>query len=179
MADPVDLPPSQTHWQDVSTIPTTQFQQSMLAVMYLVAAVAYLTYGLRMYSRISSKQTGLGKYESNAKFSLIRSCAKLLTTYLLFRGLADFCSYGERLLSRDVSHLVLTPDRADRSYQLPSCLSHTSVGLSPESKPPHCLIRLRRLRLQVYLCGLPCLRFAEDFRPDTRIVLDVGCRSAI
>lgn len=63
MADAVDLPPSQTHWQDVSAIPTTQFQQSMLAVMYLVAAVAYLTYGLRMYSRISSKQTGLGKYE--------------------------------------------------------------------------------------------------------------------
>lgn len=63
MAAPVDLPPLQTRWQDVSTIPTTQFQRTMLAVMYLVAAIAYLTYGLRMYGRISSKQTGLGKYE--------------------------------------------------------------------------------------------------------------------
>lgn len=67
MAGPVDLPHLQARWQDVGTIPTTQFQQAMLAVMYLVAAVAYLTYGLRMYSRISSKQTGLGKHEQTIR----------------------------------------------------------------------------------------------------------------
>lgn len=61
MADPVDLPSLHTRWPDVSTIPTTRYQQTMLAVMYFVAAVAYITYGLRMYSRISAKQTGLGK----------------------------------------------------------------------------------------------------------------------
>ena len=67
MAGPVDLPLLQARWQDVGTIPTTRFQQTMLAVMYLVAAVAYLTYGLRMYSRISSKQTGLGKHEQTSQ----------------------------------------------------------------------------------------------------------------
>lgn len=84
MASQADLPPTQTHWQDVSTIPTTQFQQSMLAVMYLVAAVAYLTYGLRMYSRISSKQTGLGKYEQamqNLVDSFLRQVADHLSPF--------------------------------------------------------------------------------------------------
>lgn len=63
MAGPVDLPHLQARWEGVSQIPTTQFQQTMMAVIYLVAAVAYITYGLRMYSRINSKQTGLGKLD--------------------------------------------------------------------------------------------------------------------
>lgn len=46
---------------DASQIPTNPFQQQMLAVIYVIAALAYIAYGLRMYSRISNKQTGLGK----------------------------------------------------------------------------------------------------------------------
>ncbi|KAG6361656.1 hypothetical protein INS49_009883 [Diaporthe citri] len=83
MAGPVDLPPLQTRWQDVSTIPTTHFQQTMLAVMYLVAAVAYLTYGLRMYSRISSKQTGLEDWLMSA--ATVLSIAFMPVTYFYFK----------------------------------------------------------------------------------------------
>lgn len=78
MAGPVDLPFLQPRWEDISQIPTTQFQQAMLVVIYLVAAVAYITYGLRMYSRISSKQTGLGK-NNGAQYPAALSHVTMLT----------------------------------------------------------------------------------------------------
>lgn len=49
-----------SRWDDAHSIPTTAFQQSMLAVIYLVAAIALVFYGLRMWARIVQKQVGLG-----------------------------------------------------------------------------------------------------------------------
>ncbi|KAK2613378.1 hypothetical protein N8I77_000296 [Diaporthe amygdali] len=83
MAGPVDLPFLQPRWEDISQIPTTQFQQAMLVVIYLVAAVAYITYGLRMYSRISSKQTGLEDWLMTA--ATILSLAFMPVTYFYFK----------------------------------------------------------------------------------------------
>lgn len=57
----VDGPFLQARLADASQIPISQLSLHMLALTFLLAAFAYLTYGLRMYSRIVSKQVGLGK----------------------------------------------------------------------------------------------------------------------
>lgn len=78
---------------DVSQIPTNPFQQQMLAVIYVIAAVAYIAYGLRMYSRISTKQTGLGKHECSIfNFRLLQ--IMVLTIGQSLRGLVDHCRHG-------------------------------------------------------------------------------------
>ncbi|KAG8167137.1 hypothetical protein KVR01_002826 [Diaporthe batatas] len=51
--------PLQARLPDTSSYPTTNLQVEMLAVVYLVSALAYTTYLLRMYTRITSKQLGL------------------------------------------------------------------------------------------------------------------------
>lgn len=63
MTSPPDLTPLQARLLDTSLLPTTALQVEMLAVVYLISALAYVTYGLRMYSRITSKQLGLGKHK--------------------------------------------------------------------------------------------------------------------
>ncbi|KAL1882853.1 hypothetical protein Daus18300_000491 [Diaporthe australafricana] len=83
MAGPVDLPHLQARWEGVSQIPTTQFQQTMLVVIYLVAAVAYITYGLRMYSRVTAKQTGLEDWLMTA--ATVLSLAFMVVTYYYFK----------------------------------------------------------------------------------------------
>lgn len=57
------LAPLEARLLDPSSFPTTALQVEMLVVVYLVSALAYVTYGLRMYSRITSKQLGLGKHK--------------------------------------------------------------------------------------------------------------------
>lgn len=61
MVIPVHKVIPQARWENAADIISTPFQQMMLVVMYVVAAVALLTYCLRMYSKISSKQLGVGK----------------------------------------------------------------------------------------------------------------------
>lgn len=61
MADPAGVSLHQSRFADVNTIPASRLQVEMLVVMYLTALLAYVTYGLRMYSKITSRQTGLGK----------------------------------------------------------------------------------------------------------------------
>lgn len=50
-----------TQWHDAQSLPSTPFQQSMLGVIYIVFAFAFLSYCLRMQSKIVQKQLGLGK----------------------------------------------------------------------------------------------------------------------
>ncbi|KAI3393106.1 hypothetical protein diail_4735 [Diaporthe ilicicola] len=83
MAGPVDVPYLQARWEDISRIPTTQFQQAMLVVIYVVAVVAYITYGLRMCSRITAKQTGLEDWLITA--ATILSLAFMVVTYFYFK----------------------------------------------------------------------------------------------
>lgn len=61
MADPAGFPLHQARFADATKIPMAPFGVEMLVVIYLTALVAYVTYGLRMYSKITSRQTGIGK----------------------------------------------------------------------------------------------------------------------
>lgn len=66
MTSSPDLAPLEARLLDPSSFPTTALQVEMLVVVYLVSALAYVTYGLRMYSRITLKQLGLGKHECSS-----------------------------------------------------------------------------------------------------------------
>lgn len=57
-------------WQDAYSIPTTPFQQSMLAIIGIVAALAFILYVLRMYARAMQKQLGLGELSMDCEPSL-------------------------------------------------------------------------------------------------------------
>ncbi|KAI7782625.1 hypothetical protein LA080_013113 [Diaporthe eres] len=59
MTDQADVPLLQAGLPDPGKIPTSPLALEMLSTIYLTAAVAYITYGLRMYSKIASRQTGL------------------------------------------------------------------------------------------------------------------------
>lgn len=76
LVDSMDL---QARSAAASQIPTNRFQQQMLAVIYVIAALAYVAYGLRMYSRISTKQTGLGKHEYSTFNLRLREIIVLIT----------------------------------------------------------------------------------------------------
>lgn len=75
----VDFMDLQARSAVASQIPTNRFQQQMLAVIYVIAALAYVAYGLRMYSRISTKQTGLGKHEYSIFNLRLRQIMVLIT----------------------------------------------------------------------------------------------------
>ncbi|ROW05705.1 hypothetical protein VMCG_05214 [Cytospora schulzeri] len=83
MAEKIDRSLLQARWEDVSDIPATQFQQSMLAVIYFIAVIALITYCLRMYSKISSKQIGLEDWLITA--AMVLSIAFMPVTYYYFK----------------------------------------------------------------------------------------------
>jgi hypothetical protein len=93
-------------WEDVSEIPTTPFQRSMLAVIYLVAGIAFITYCLRMYSKINSKQIGLGNYILSCPSGSISNISQL-TVARPCRGLASDCCYGKLVFSTTYRHRLL------------------------------------------------------------------------
>lgn len=93
MTDQADIPLLQAGLPDPSKIPTSPLALEMLSTIYLTAAVAYITYGLRMYSKIAFRQTGLGKQEDSA-FDLGCVCISVLTFRPLHRGLADYSRHG-------------------------------------------------------------------------------------
>lgn len=47
-------------WQDVGSVPTSDFQQTMLGVLIFFTALAVVIYGFRMHVRIKTKQVGIG-----------------------------------------------------------------------------------------------------------------------
>lgn len=52
-------------WQDVSNIPSTRLQRTMLAVLIFWTLFALAAYCLRMYSRVRNKQLGSGEHHSS------------------------------------------------------------------------------------------------------------------
>lgn len=58
-------------WQSVSTMPSTPFQSTMMNTGIVFTVLALIVYCLRMYSRIRTKQMGLGKSRASA-YSLNR-----------------------------------------------------------------------------------------------------------
>jgi hypothetical protein len=46
----------------VSEIPTTATQQTGIAIIFLMTALAFVTWGARMYSRSSKTQIGIGEF---------------------------------------------------------------------------------------------------------------------
>lgn len=57
-------------WQGVHSLPSTAFQKSMLDVIYLVSALAFFFYCIRMHSKIVQKQLGLGERHPKMKSQL-------------------------------------------------------------------------------------------------------------
>lgn len=106
MAERVDGFVLKARWEDASEIPTTPFQQSMLAVIYLIAGIAFITYCLRMYSKINSKQTGLGSYILSYP-SDFSSNNSQLTVAPPCRGLASDCRHGKVVFSTACCHRLL------------------------------------------------------------------------
>lgn len=47
-------------WEDVSTLPTNGTQQSAIAIVILFTTLAFVSWGLRMVSRVQTKQFGVG-----------------------------------------------------------------------------------------------------------------------
>lgn len=93
MARSVERPFLQARLADASQIPTTALQMEMLVAIFILAAIAYITFGLRMYSRIASKQVGLGKQMVKGIHSGA-SCMTVLTFRPSHRGLVDDCCHG-------------------------------------------------------------------------------------
>lgn len=92
MTAPLDPVPLQARFPNTSNLPTTTLLLEMLVVVYIVSALAYVTYGLRMYSRITSKQLGLGE-QNGAVSDLGAFCGEGLTIEP-YRGLVDDCRHG-------------------------------------------------------------------------------------
>lgn len=93
MAGSVGRPFLLARLADASQIPTTALQMEMLVAIFILAALAYVTYGLRMYSRIASKQVGLGK-QTVKGIQFGASCMMVLTFRPSHRGLVDDCCHG-------------------------------------------------------------------------------------
>lgn len=72
--DAREVPTLQARLPDPSKIPSNQLELEMLVTIFLTAALAYFTYGLRMYSRAMSKQIGLGKHGGPVLTFLVSWC---------------------------------------------------------------------------------------------------------
>lgn len=93
MADPAGFPLHQARFADATKIPMTPFGVEMLVMMYLIALLAYVTYGLRMYSKITSKQTGIGKDGfADMNYGALRFA--VLITGPFYRGLVHDGRHG-------------------------------------------------------------------------------------
>lgn len=58
----------EARWANVEDLPSTPLQKVIMAILFLFTLTAFLTFALRMYSKWTSKQIGLGK-SSNLSFS--------------------------------------------------------------------------------------------------------------
>lgn len=175
MTATLDLVPLQARFSSTSNLPTTTLLLEMLAVVYIVSALAYVTYGLRMYSRITSKQLGLGK-KNGAASDPDAFCVEGLTIES-YRGLVDDCRHG--LLPVCVQRLCFlrTADLV-QMFSIPLvslqyfCMALIHLRTPRETAPPHYIIGkapdLTRCcsRLQTQLCWSPLFGTARRAKPD-------------
>lgn len=52
-----------SRWEGVSKLPTTPFQQTILGVTVSLTVLCFLMFLMRLYSRLLTKQYGLGMWE--------------------------------------------------------------------------------------------------------------------
>ncbi|KAM6517791.1 hypothetical protein FSOLCH5_006559 [Fusarium solani] len=85
----VDLYASSTNetlhkpWLPVSELPTTNLQQGAIAIIILFPVLAFLVWGVRMYSRWSTKQVGIDDWLVTA--AMIFSIGLTIPTYFFFK----------------------------------------------------------------------------------------------
>lgn len=122
--------------RDTSPLPTTSLLFEMLVVVCLISGLSWVTYGLRMYSRITSKQLGLGKHNC-AVFDLDIFCVGMLTIGL-YRGLVDDCRHGLLPVAAQKSCFVQTAE-VSQIFSIPlTCLQFlcTTLLAHPSEVPP-------------------------------------------
>ncbi|KAM6536222.1 Hypothetical protein NCS54_00482400 [Fusarium falciforme] len=85
----VDLYASSTNetlhkpWLPVSELPTTNLQQGAIAIIFLFPVLAFLVWGVRMYSRWSTKQVGIDDWLVTA--AMVFSIGLTIPTYFFFK----------------------------------------------------------------------------------------------
>ncbi|KAG6353988.1 hypothetical protein INS49_004959 [Diaporthe citri] len=116
MTDQADIPLMQAGLPDPGKIPTSPLALEMLSTIYLTAAVAYITYGLRMYSRITSRQTGLEDWLITAATILSMGFMAVQYRYLKYNyagfKLSDIPTTGDTeaaLFATWLSQLLYSP----------------------------------------------------------------------
>ncbi|RSL46864.1 hypothetical protein CEP54_013658 [Fusarium duplospermum] len=70
-------------WLPVSELPTTNLQQGAIAIIFLFPVLAFLVWGVRMYSRWSTKQVGIDDWLVTA--AMIFSIGLTIPTYFFFK----------------------------------------------------------------------------------------------
>ncbi|KAF6813577.1 CFEM domain-containing protein [Colletotrichum musicola] len=73
----------EARWKNVGDIPSMPLQQVAMGILFFFTLSALLTYGLRMYSKITSKQLGLDDYFMTG--AMFFSLALLAPTYMFFK----------------------------------------------------------------------------------------------
>ncbi|KAF6830877.1 CFEM domain-containing protein [Colletotrichum plurivorum] len=73
----------EARWKKVADIPSTPLQHVAMGILFFFTLSALLTYGLRMYSKITSKQLGLDDYFMTG--AMFFSLALLAPTYMFFK----------------------------------------------------------------------------------------------
>lgn len=53
-----------------SELPTSPLQQGAIAIILIMTALSVLVWAVRIYSRLSKKQVGLGKFRTQGMFSV-------------------------------------------------------------------------------------------------------------
>ncbi|KAF6796334.1 CFEM domain-containing protein [Colletotrichum sojae] len=73
----------EARWKNVGDIPSTPLQHVAIGILFFFTLSALLTYSLRMYSKIKSKQLGLDDYFMTG--AMFFSLALLAPTYMFFK----------------------------------------------------------------------------------------------
>ncbi|GKT83769.1 CFEM domain-containing protein [Colletotrichum tofieldiae] len=71
----------QARWADVEDLPSSPLQKVIMAILFIFTLTAFLTWVLRMYSKVTSKQIGLANIDLRQFFSI----ALLGPTYMFFK----------------------------------------------------------------------------------------------
>ncbi|GJC92583.1 hypothetical protein ColKHC_01409 [Colletotrichum higginsianum] len=73
----------QARWADVEDLPSSPLQKAIMAILFGFTLTAFLTWALRMYSKVSSKQIGLDDWFMTG--AMFFSVALLAPTYMFFK----------------------------------------------------------------------------------------------
>lgn len=95
-----------SRWMNVSQLPTTTLQQTVIAVTIALTVLAAFVYSLRLCGRIITKQVGLGKSKPRISQHVLLEAWLGCYSRVLNRNTDDYL-----ITLATVSHLLHIPDR--------------------------------------------------------------------